>query len=443
MFESTGGSFKGTPSINTTYYCEPDYFTITAVENTTIKFNGPGYSMDPESGFAPSIQYSTDGGASWKSYTFTYYCGETPTEISLAAGKSCMFRGDNETFNPPIGLLGYNGYAWTLASTGKINASGNVMTLIDKTGKKDSVPMYCFSSLFNDCTTLISASNLSLPATTLGFGCYSSMFQGCNSLTSTPSLPATTLVEHCYNSMFQNCTSLPSAPNLPATILADGCYHYMFGGCESLKIAPELPAKTLAYGCYNSMFSNCTSLTSAPSLPATTLTESCYEGMFSYCKGLTSAPKLPATTLAYGCYRDMFRDCTRLATAPSLPATILATDCYNSMFWGCTSLTTAPSLQATTLAAGCYECMFYGCTSLTSAPNLPATTLAGSCYERMFYGCTGIKLSKTYTYPYTKSYKIPTSGTGTMGTDSLTDMFKGTGGTFTGTPSINTTYYQP
>ncbi|MBR1762723.1 MAG: hypothetical protein IJ731_05085, partial [Eubacterium sp.] len=30
-----------------------------------------------------------------------------------------------------------------------------------------------------------------------------------------------------------------------------------------------------------------------------------------------------------------------------------------------------------------------------------------------------------------------------MGTDALTDMFTGTGGTFTGTPTINTTYYIP
>ena len=33
------------------------------------------------------------------------------------------------------------------------------------------------------------------------------------------------------------------------------------------------------------------------------------------------------------------------------------------------------------------------------------------------------------------------SGTGTTATDALTDMFTSTGGTFTGTPEINTTYY--
>ena len=85
--------------------------------------------------------------------------------------------------------------------------------------------------------------------------------------------------------------------------------------------------------------------------------------------------------------------------------------------------------------------MFRNCTSLTQAPALPATTLADSCYYSMFDGCTSLKLSSTKTGEYTQEYRIPSSGTGTTGTDSLIDMFSNTGGTFTGTPEINTTYY--
>ena len=47
-----------------------------------------------------------------------------------------------------------------------------------------------------------------LPETTLAYDCYSSMFQGCTSLTTAPELPATTLANGCYCSMFQGCTSL-------------------------------------------------------------------------------------------------------------------------------------------------------------------------------------------------------------------------------------------
>ena len=137
----------------------------------------------------------------------------------------------------------------------------------------------------------------------------------------------------------------------------------------------------------------------------------------------------------------MFYGCTSLTTAPSLPATTLAISCYGYMFYGCTSLTTAPSLPATTLANYCYRSMFYGCTSLTTAPSLPATTLANVCYGYMFQGCKKIKLSSTASGTYTKSYRIPKSGTGTTGVNSMLYMFTNTGGTFTGAPEINTTYY--
>ena len=125
----------------------------------------------------------------------------------------------------------------------------------------------------------------------------------------------------------------------------------------------------------------------------------------------------------------------------SLPATTLISHCYDSMFYECTSLTSAPTLPATTLADSCYYSMFYKCTSLTSAPTLPATTLESKCYYSMFGYCTSLKLSITQTSEYKTAYRIPTSGTGTTATNALQSMFSNTGGTFTGTPNINTTYY--
>ena len=224
---------------------------------------------------------------------------------------------------------------------------------------------------------------------TMASYCYGNMFYGCTSLTQAPALPATTLATHCYQNMFYGCTSLTQAPALPATTLADYCYRYMFYSCTSITQAPSLPVTMLAPYCYDSMFYNCTNLTKAPILPATTLATNCYFGMFSGCIALTKAPKLPATTLANSCYLNMFRDCT----------------------------------------------------SLTQAPALPATTFANYCYQYMFYGCTSIKLSSSKTDEYTQEYRIPITGTGATATNALTDMFTSTGGTFTGTPKINTTYY--
>ena len=360
------------------------------------------------------------------------------------------------------------GRQWVLIGT-DIACIGNIETLLDyatvESGNHPTMAPNCYYRMFYDCTSLIRAPEL--PAIMVPYQCYSYMFQGCTGLTKAPELPAITLANECYVGMFENCTSLTQVPDLPATTLTTYCYHYMFAGCTSLTQAPsllattlgerccegmfsdctslirasELPATTLATYCYNQMFLNCTALTQAPSLPATTLANSCYFNMFGGCTSLTQAPALPATTLAVDCYTDMFDGCTSLTQAPALSATTLVDGCYRSMFQGCTSLTQAPALPATTLASSCYNDMFFNCSALTKIPELPATTLGNSCYLNMFYGCTSLKLSSTKTGEYTQEYRIPSSGTGTADKTSLIGMFYSTGGTFTGDPSINTTYY--
>lgn len=241
----------------------------------------------------------------------------------------------------------------------------------------------------------------------------------------------------CYG----NLNTLLDYRKPPSKLTATSCFQSMFENCTNLTHAPELPATTLYPSCYQQMFLGCTNLIQAPELPATELSSYCYYKMFYGCTGLTQAPELPATTLKNFCYQDMFHDCTSLTQAPELPATGLTVFCYSSMFYGCTGLTQTPKLPAKTLASQCYSEMFYGCTGLTQAPELPATSLKGGCYQSMFYGCTGIKLSITQTGDYQTAYRIPTSGTGTVETNALTYMFGLTGGTFTGTPTINTTYY--
>jgi hypothetical protein len=113
------------------------------------------------------------------------------------------------------------------------------------------------------------------------------MFERCTSLTTAPNtLPATTLTGYCYSNMFNGCTSLATAPELPAITLTNSCYQSMFYGCTSLATAPELPATTLSDNCYNSMFQGCTSLTTAPDLLALSFEGSCYQSMFYGCTSL-------------------------------------------------------------------------------------------------------------------------------------------------------------
>ena len=288
-----------------------------------------------------TLEYSTDE-SQWNPYTI----GE---KIALADGTFLLFRA-GEQKNLKFSKDTRNYYHFEI--TGPISAQGSIMSLLDR-DFSTTLPEECaFYSLFNGCTSLLSAPEL--PATTLALYCYMSMFKGCSALTSAPELPATTLALFCYKSMFEGCSALTSAPELPATTLADACYAAMFSECTGLKSAPELPAKVATRDCYLSMFSGCSALTSAPELPATKIDQYCYKRMFEQCTGLTDAPKLPATSLASFCYSNMFEGCTSLTSAPELPATELVDACYNFMFKDCSKLqyvkalfTTKPSEDTT------------------------------------------------------------------------------------------------
>ena len=381
------------PPITYLTFSSPNSFTL-AVGDTMKHWDG-------------TLEYSTN------TSTWSTWDGTTTLSSATSGSNNVLYlRGTGNT----VITGNASNYKWVLTGS-DISCIGNIENLLDyatvEAGNHPTMAKYC----------------------------YYGMFQGCTSLTQAPALPATTLASNCYYGMFQDCTSLAQAPALPATKLASSCYENMFDSCTSLTQAPALPATTLTGSCYMNMFADCTSLAQAPALPATTLGFGCYQGMFYGCTSLTQAPALPATTLASNCYQGMFYGCTGLTQAPALPATTLADTCYARMFQGCTSLTQAPELPATTLENYCYINMFYNCTGLTQTPALPATTLADYCYQNMFAGCTKIKLSSTQTGEYTVAYRIPTTGTGTTATDALRDMFSSTGGTFRGTPEINTTYY--
>ena len=351
-----------------------NYLTFTAEEsNATIKFDGP------------NCEYLLSGQSDW-----THNTGQVITLTNI--GDQVQFRCELDEPMTQYSKSYENYYHFTIPK--KVAASGNIMSLMDKTCNKTSLEGadYAFLMLFsnesNECPGLTTAPEL--PATTLANNCYEYMFFGCTNLTTAPELPATTLADYCYRYMFIGCTNLTNAPELPATTLARNCYDGMFSGCTSLTTTPELPATILAESCYDGMFDGCTNLTNAPELPATTLADYCYRNMFSGCTSLTTAPELPATTLAKECYIRMFSGCTSLTTTPELPATILAESCYSGMFSGCKGLTAAPELPATILAEKCYLSMFSGCTGLTETPKLHATTLADYCYSNMFAGCTGL-----------------------------------------------------
>ena len=246
-----------------------NYLTFTAEEDNSmfgIFYNGE---------INPDVQYSLDGGKTWTALEDRDIVPlQHKGDKALLKGKKTQAYTQDE-----------DNYTY-FVMTGRIAASGNIMSLIGGNDKNLTIKgEKCFYRLFIDCT----------------------------SLTKAPELPATQLNNSCYEEMFRGCSRLKQAPKLPATTLAKNCYKGMFWKCTSLTQAPELPATQLANYCYEEMFWECTSLTQAPQLPATKLTDECYAGMFGGCTSLTKAPELPAQTLTNGCYEEMFKGCSKLA----------------------------------------------------------------------------------------------------------------------------------
>ena len=177
-----------------------------------------------------NLQTSTDG----KSWT-PYNVGDTIT-VPKAGGK-VYFKAVGSNHSMATSPNDYHKFITTsVFEDSGFEASGNVNSLLEE-GEETARTMslenrqFCYAYLFSD-TNLTTAPEL--PATTLAYGCYASMFQNCSALTQAPELQATTLANWCYYTMFSGCTSLTQAPALPAYTLVDSCYAGMFAGCSQL-----------------------------------------------------------------------------------------------------------------------------------------------------------------------------------------------------------------
>ena len=252
--------FRSTSDYNT-FAESDDYITpnVSAIYGSNIVFYNPyvhDYSKDYltfeaiESGifaFTNPINYSIDDGETWVALSANT---NTPT---INVGDKILWKTSELTPS-------YNNGIGKFSSTGEFNVMGNVMSLlygdnfigkVNLTGKD-----YAFRCLFYECSKLISAEKLSLPATTLASMCYNYMFLNCTSLITAPSLAATTLASCCYQGMFQSCTSLTIAPKLPATRLSDGSYSNMFYGCRSLNSITMLATNISSPGCLHDWVKN-------------------------------------------------------------------------------------------------------------------------------------------------------------------------------------------
>lgn len=330
-----------------------DWLCFTANEaSSTVALN----KIDSPNEFV--LEYSTDG-INWTNYTWNGTAGATVTLANV--GDKVYFRGDNNV--PTCVYENDTEKYYQFSMTGSISASGNIMSLLDKSCQRKDIPQ----------------------TNSRGFA---HLFSGCP-ITTPPILPATTLSNYCYDNMFYQCASLEVAPDLPATTLANYCYNAMFSGCTSLRVAPALPAMIMADGCYRRMFMACTSLVETMAdLPATCASYECYRQMFAGC-GIRATPKIRLVNTAEGCMRSMFSGCTNLKVACDLDIVDTTSYCCYEMFFDCQTMDTGPSvLRPTYVASYAYSKMFNHCDALRNAPELMFKEVTGDyACQYMFRNC--------------------------------------------------------
>lgn len=155
------------------------------------------------------FEYSTDEMKSWNDYPKNGNSDKAKIKLDDCENKTVYFKAKQGNVKENPNLNGFTKGAGMqyhyFKLEGSIKAGGNIQFLLENTGTKMDVPHWCYTWMFSS-KSLTQAPLL--PATTLGSGCYYSMFSGCTAITQAPKLPATTLGEQCYTNMLSN-TSIP------------------------------------------------------------------------------------------------------------------------------------------------------------------------------------------------------------------------------------------
>ena len=199
---------------------------------------------------------------------------------------------------------------------------------------------------------------------------FSSMFSGCNELTSAPQFDTSSGTN--FNYMFNTCYKLTSIPQLNTS--SGTSFAMMFGSCKKLTTIPQLD--TSSGTDFSSMFSGCTELTEVPQLDTSSGTA--FNSMFSSCAKLTTIPQLD--TSSGTAFSSMFRLCKALITIGGIDlsnATLIST-----MFDSCSKLeniTINGVIKITGLS-------FSPCTKLTHTSLM---SIINALYDHASAGSTG------------------------------------------------------
>ena len=237
-----------------------DYLTIVSLEDNNDIGWHVARIVEEQYDWFKEIIVSTDNGATWNTYEPSTN-NEGTKLATLNKGDKLLIKGNNTCYGYSRSdqvILGNR-----FVSSGYFKVEGNIMSLIyldDFIGQTTLPADDAFTALFYNCSKLMFAENLILPATTLTQYCYRDMFRGCTSLAYAPKiLPATTLINECYKRMFYECSTLMKAPELPATTLLGLCYYDMFNGCSSLNYIKCLATEISEFLCTTAWVRSCNS----------------------------------------------------------------------------------------------------------------------------------------------------------------------------------------
>ncbi|MBR1922452.1 MAG: InlB B-repeat-containing protein, partial [Paludibacteraceae bacterium] len=226
-----------------TYVTEPNFFTI---ENTHVSA-ATNVSMVRNNANSPTPTlyvriYDANNNlqTGWTSITVNATQGTSKALGSIPHGGKMQIYGITGT------ELAYttNQDYWIRFSFsgGTPEVSGNILSLTSCSADRKTIgtvntwPEYYFTNLFYSCSSLVSAENLEMPATTVGNSACRYMFGGCTSLTKAPkTLPAATIGDYSYMFMFYNCSTLVKSPDIHATSITTSGHHSMFLNCVALR----------------------------------------------------------------------------------------------------------------------------------------------------------------------------------------------------------------
>ena len=130
---------------------------------STIKMN--------KVGSAPSVTLETSFDCEiWEPFTV----GETTITLPNVGDKVYFRAGEGGNTAMASSINDCNNFS---IITGRIAASGNIMSLLNGDSPDSIIATYCYHGMFNGCTSLAQAPEL--PATTLKGHCYYGMFRYC------------------------------------------------------------------------------------------------------------------------------------------------------------------------------------------------------------------------------------------------------------------------